>query len=173
MRPSVSSEVSWRGLDSFFWKPDAKYLAKLNLKNPFLCQRVNQKVNIPDKNSCKKNNNYNNFRLLYSAISSRSQRFHISCKYRVLVRRLVPYLRHVLEIDMSSTIWTKEKRSNKNVLRHKDMSFSKSCLPTSDNRHVLRNWSALHEDMICVWVSCIETLPLNRSCIKTRLCISK
>ena len=24
------------------------------------------------------------------------------------------------------------------------MSFSKSCLPTSDNRHVLRNWSVLH-----------------------------
>ena len=50
---SVSSEASWRGFDSFFWKPEAKYLAKLNFKNPFLCQRVNQKVNIPDKNSCK------------------------------------------------------------------------------------------------------------------------
>ena len=49
------------------------------------------------------------------------------------------------------------------------MSFSKSCLPTSDNRHILRNWSVLHEDMICVWVSYIETLPLNMSCIKTRL----
>ena len=29
------------------------------------------------------------------------------------------------------------------------MSLSKSCRPTSDNRHVLRNWSVLHEDMIC------------------------
>ena len=32
-----------------FLKPDAKYLAKLNFKKPFFCQRVNQKVNIPDK----------------------------------------------------------------------------------------------------------------------------
>ena len=63
----------------------------------------------------------------------------LHCKNRVLVP---PYLRHVLEIDMSSTIWNKENRSNKNAFKtRRHMSFSKSCLPTSDNRHVLRNWS--------------------------------
>ena len=33
---------------------------------------------------------------------------------------------------------TKKIEAIKCILRHEDMSFSKSCLPTSDNRHVLR-----------------------------------